>query len=209
MNKLLTTLAVIGFSLGSFSVMAQTANSGSSATVGVNSQSGAISSTDGNAQSITLNSEGTDLSRAVPDVGAPSISGGGPCIGAGGSVGTAVAGFGISGGYQSVDEACTVRQNTALMMQICDATNDPRHCMAAESYLRGSDSSINAAYEAAERVLNRQQINQTSQVQTNRVQTQPAQNNQVSQVSSSCPTREDIRNSNNPTELLNTYQHCF
>lgn len=59
-------------------------------------------------------SGGTQRIETTPDVNAPMISGGNPCV-VGMSAGISVTGFGLSGGSMYQDKECELRQQAALL----------------------------------------------------------------------------------------------
>ena len=116
-------------------VLSPTANSTSGATsgsvAGSSSGAGAVAAT-GPATAatgattaslgLTQNSSNTQPNyvsvNSVPTVYVPNVVSGGPCAGAGASLGGAVLGFGVGGGVITVDEDCNRRQNATTQWNI-------------------------------------------------------------------------------------------
>jgi hypothetical protein len=112
-----TSTSTSGATSGSFAGSGST--SGSTSTTGpANAATGATTATLG----LTQNSNSTQPNyvsvNSVPTVYVPNVVSGGPCAGAGASLGGAVMGLGIGGGVITIDEDCNRRQNATTQWNI-------------------------------------------------------------------------------------------
>jgi hypothetical protein len=142
--KIITTITALAVAmLISAPVMAGNSNANANATTSSSSQQG-------NAQNITTENHGSDLSDAVPAVVAPSLTTtlSETCMGST-SMGVAGAGFGVSFGSTWKDEACVRRLDSRELRSFGSglAPNDAILFHFAAKERMCADKKIRAAFE--------------------------------------------------------------
>jgi hypothetical protein len=128
MKYLIYPFAVAALSVLAGPTFAQTSSSGQASAMAIAiSPAAGDPSGSGSGDPGYGHSSSTQTIRNTPDIGIANYAGGANPCGIGGSIGVAVAGFGVGGGIATTSHECTMRAWYILLATTAEHTHDPMY----------------------------------------------------------------------------------